>query len=184
MFVPSGNGAGAHVYILDTGIRTTHEEFENRATFVYDAMESEPVRLGIRSQFFCGQPRKQALTQSHNSKSKNVAYKVVTGGRLWGQSCDRINLPSINLLPVLGCGLILYRKLPFLIKNELLIMIIAPTLEVWSIREDLYKGYYLALHMCHLNNFKLSQLICNNSEDLEIACKGHARLVVSGKGRL
>ena len=42
-----GNGAGAHVYILDTGIRTTHEEFENRATFVYDAMESEPVNLVI-----------------------------------------------------------------------------------------------------------------------------------------
>ena len=41
-FLP-GDGAGAHVYILDTGIRVTHEEFENRATFVYDAMESEPV---------------------------------------------------------------------------------------------------------------------------------------------
>lgn len=50
--------------------------------------------------------------------------------------------------------------------------------------EDLYKGYYLALHMRHLNTFKLRQLICNNSEDVEIACKGHERLVVSRKGRL
>ncbi|XP_072041187.1 extracellular serine proteinase-like [Amphiura filiformis] len=42
VFDSSGDGAGSHVYILDTGIRVTHEEFEGRATFVYDAMESEP----------------------------------------------------------------------------------------------------------------------------------------------
>ncbi|XP_072041188.1 aqualysin-1-like [Amphiura filiformis] len=42
IFESSGDGAGANVYILDTGIRVTHEDFENRATFAYDAMESEP----------------------------------------------------------------------------------------------------------------------------------------------
>ncbi|PIK55735.1 putative cuticle-degrading serine protease isoform X1 [Apostichopus japonicus] len=38
-YKPIGDGAGANVYVLDTGIRTTHEEFEGRASFVYDAME-------------------------------------------------------------------------------------------------------------------------------------------------
>lgn len=30
---PAGGGAGAHVYIIDTGIRTTHQDFGGRATF-------------------------------------------------------------------------------------------------------------------------------------------------------
>ena len=28
-----------NVYVLDTGIRTTHEEFEDRAFIAYDAMQ-------------------------------------------------------------------------------------------------------------------------------------------------
>ena len=32
----SGTGAGVHVYVLDTGIRTTHQEFGGRATRDYD----------------------------------------------------------------------------------------------------------------------------------------------------
>lgn len=38
-YKPIGDGAGVNVYVLDTGIRTTHEEFEDRASFVFDAME-------------------------------------------------------------------------------------------------------------------------------------------------
>ena len=34
----SGTGAGAHVYIIDTGIRTTHQEFGGRANVVFDAI--------------------------------------------------------------------------------------------------------------------------------------------------
>eukprot|EP00057_Strongylocentrotus_purpuratus_P031057 XP_783463.2 PREDICTED: cuticle-degrading serine protease [Strongylocentrotus purpuratus] len=37
-FTPIGNGSGVNVYVLDTGIRTTHEDFEGRAEFSYDAM--------------------------------------------------------------------------------------------------------------------------------------------------
>ncbi|XP_033098370.1 aqualysin-1-like [Anneissia japonica] len=38
-FVPEGDGSGAHVYVLDTGVRTTHEEFNDRAQFVKDFMD-------------------------------------------------------------------------------------------------------------------------------------------------
>jgi len=34
----SQTGAGAHVYVIDTGIRTTHQEFGGRANVVYDAI--------------------------------------------------------------------------------------------------------------------------------------------------
>eukprot|EP00057_Strongylocentrotus_purpuratus_P011377 XP_011665851.1 PREDICTED: cuticle-degrading serine protease isoform X2 [Strongylocentrotus purpuratus] len=37
-YTPAGNGSGVNVYVLDTGIRTTHEDFEGRAEFSYDAM--------------------------------------------------------------------------------------------------------------------------------------------------
>jgi len=33
-FADDSGGAGTDVYILDTGIRTTHEEFTGRATFL------------------------------------------------------------------------------------------------------------------------------------------------------
>ncbi|XP_041476961.1 aqualysin-1-like isoform X2 [Lytechinus variegatus] len=39
-YMPVGDGgAGVNVYVLDTGIRTTHEEFENRSFIAYDAMQ-------------------------------------------------------------------------------------------------------------------------------------------------
>ena len=34
----TGTGAGAHVYVIDTGIRTTHQEFGGRANVVFDAI--------------------------------------------------------------------------------------------------------------------------------------------------
>ncbi len=34
----AGTGAGAHVYIVDTGIRTTHQEFGGRANVVFDTI--------------------------------------------------------------------------------------------------------------------------------------------------
>ncbi|XP_033102892.1 extracellular serine proteinase-like [Anneissia japonica] len=40
-FLPEGNGAGAHVYVIDTGILSTHEEFEERAHFAYDATNND-----------------------------------------------------------------------------------------------------------------------------------------------
>jgi len=37
-FEYSQAGAGAHIYILDTGIWITHQEFGGRASVVYDAL--------------------------------------------------------------------------------------------------------------------------------------------------
>ena len=40
------------IYIIDTGVRTTHEEFEDRAKFVYDAVEGAVVRNAMLSAIF------------------------------------------------------------------------------------------------------------------------------------
>nr|XP_054766269.1 aqualysin-1-like [Lytechinus pictus] len=40
-YIPFANGEGAHVYIIDTGLMTTHTEFEDRGTFAYDATNRE-----------------------------------------------------------------------------------------------------------------------------------------------
>ena len=37
-FTPSGTGAGVDVYVIDSGVRTTHTEFEDRARSVYNAV--------------------------------------------------------------------------------------------------------------------------------------------------
>lgn len=36
-----GTGEGVNVYIIDTGIRTTHEDFEGRAKIAYDVYGDE-----------------------------------------------------------------------------------------------------------------------------------------------
>ncbi|XP_022091674.1 uncharacterized protein LOC110979862 [Acanthaster planci] len=36
VYNPDGTGEGVNVYVIDTGIRTTHEEFEGRAKIAYD----------------------------------------------------------------------------------------------------------------------------------------------------
>ncbi|ANZ40348.1 hypothetical protein BBK82_34300 [Lentzea guizhouensis] len=38
-FTPSGTGAGVDVYVVDSGVRTTHAEFEGRARSVYNAVD-------------------------------------------------------------------------------------------------------------------------------------------------
>ncbi|XP_077988583.1 aqualysin-1-like [Glandiceps talaboti] len=36
VYNPAGDGTGSNVYIVDTGVRYTHEEFNGRASFFYD----------------------------------------------------------------------------------------------------------------------------------------------------
>merc|ERR1719414_2265591 len=39
-YSPSGTGAGVHVYVADTGIRTTHQDFGGRAIPTLEALSS------------------------------------------------------------------------------------------------------------------------------------------------
>jgi len=40
------SGAGVHVYIIDTGIRTTHQDFSGRATWAFSSVKGKDGQLG------------------------------------------------------------------------------------------------------------------------------------------
>jgi aqualysin 1 len=45
---PGSAGAGVHVYVLDTAVRTQHAEFAGRADFVFSAKSADPSLLSCR----------------------------------------------------------------------------------------------------------------------------------------
>ena len=55
-YLPSSVGGGVHVYVLGTGIRTTHEEFEGRAVPTLEILGSNPVECE-RSDASCAADR-------------------------------------------------------------------------------------------------------------------------------
>lgn len=81
----SGSGAGVHVYILDTGIRTTHQEFGGRASVAYDAIGD-------------GQNGNDC-----NGHGTHVAG--IVGGSTWGVA-KQAYLHAVRVIPCSGSGLL------------------------------------------------------------------------------
>jgi subtilisin family serine protease len=75
--------SNVNVYVIDTGIRTTHEEFEGRAVFGADMWHTPPLKTDERG---------------HGT---HVAGTI--GGRLYGVAKD-VNLISVNVFPTSGSG--------------------------------------------------------------------------------
>lgn len=72
-----------NVYVIDTGIRTTHSEFQGRAVFGADMWHETPMKTDLRG---------------HGT---HVAGTI--GGRLYGVAKD-VNLISVNIFPTSGSG--------------------------------------------------------------------------------
>jgi subtilisin family serine protease len=53
----SKEGAGAHVYVADTGVRTTHQDFEGRAIPAYDYYKSGNDKVCDQKDTSCGNDR-------------------------------------------------------------------------------------------------------------------------------
>lgn len=84
----AGNGAGAHIYIVDTGIRTTHTEFEGRMGSGRNFVESGFLFTSVRPED----------TEDCNGHGTHVAG--VAAGRTWGVAKGATLYP----VRVLGCG--------------------------------------------------------------------------------
>jgi subtilisin family serine protease len=81
----SGSGAGVHVYILDTGIRITHQEFGGRASVAYDVIGD-------------GQNGNDC-----NGHGTHVAG--IVGGSTWGVA-KQAYLHAVRVIPCSGSGLL------------------------------------------------------------------------------
>src|SRR6478609_5166298 len=81
----SGTGAGTHIYIIDTGIRTTHTDFGGRATVAYDNVGD-------------GQNGNDC-----NGHGTHVAG--IVGGTTWGVAKQAL-LHAVRVLPCSGSGLL------------------------------------------------------------------------------
>jgi subtilisin family serine protease len=81
----SGTGAGVHVYIIDTGIRTTHVDFGGRASVAYDNVGD-------------GQNGNDC-----NGHGTHVAG--IVGGDTWGVA-KQVLLHAVRVFPCSGTGLL------------------------------------------------------------------------------
>lgn len=79
----SQNGAGAHVYILDTGIRISHQEFGGRASVAFDALTDGQNGLDC------------------NGHGTHVAGTVA--GSTFGVA-KSVSIHSVRVLPCVGSG--------------------------------------------------------------------------------
>jgi subtilisin family serine protease len=80
-----GTGSGVHVYIIDTGIRVTHQDFGGRASIAYDAVGD-------------GQNGNDC-----NGHGTHVAG--IVGGATWGVAKQAI-LHAVRVIPCSGNGLL------------------------------------------------------------------------------
>lgn len=80
-YQPANDGAGVNVYVVDSGIRTTHREFEGRASIAYDAV---------------GDPGEDC----YGSGTFNAG---LIGGRRYGVA-DAVRLHGVRILQCNGFG--------------------------------------------------------------------------------
>ena len=79
------DGTGVNAYVIDTGILTTHWQFNGRASGLYDAFESEGTGVGIDC----------------NGHGSHVAG--IIGGRTFGVA-QQVHLFSVRVLNCQGAG--------------------------------------------------------------------------------
>jgi subtilisin family serine protease len=82
-------GAGVHAYVIDTGIRRTHHEFEDRADWIGDFVTGAP---GSPDANDCDVPE---------SKGHGTHVASILGGRTFG-AAPGVRLHALRILPCTG----------------------------------------------------------------------------------
>ena len=103
-YIPESNGENVDVYILDTGIRYTHQEFEGRAKYAgYDAIDDQT-----------GSNQQGADCRGHGTHCAGTV-----GGKTYGVA-KRVNLLSARALDCTGSGAVggIIQMMDFIIKHQ------------------------------------------------------------------
>lgn len=99
-YTPFALGEGAHVYILDTGLRTTHVEFEDRGTFAYDATKRDDEGSGTDCNSHGTHCAGTAAGKDYGVAPKAMIYGVrvlgCTGSGSWSGIIDGMEWVATN----------------------------------------------------------------------------------------
>ena len=91
-FDPRGDGAGVHAYVIDTGIRRTHREFEGRVDWVGDFVTGTSDHPGGPAADDCDPPGTQSGHGTHVAS--------LLAGRTFGVA-RKVRVHALRILP---CG--------------------------------------------------------------------------------
>src|SRR5882762_3613956 len=93
-FVPPGDGAGVHAYVIDTGVRRTHREFTGRVDWIGDFTTGAGDRLGTDNADDC-----DPGTSPERGHGTHVAS--ILAGRTFGVA-RAVRVHALRILPCTG----------------------------------------------------------------------------------
>jgi subtilisin family serine protease len=93
-FVPGADGAGVHAYVIDTGVRRTHREFEGRADWIGDFTTGTGDRPAVDSADDCDPP--PSPDRGHGTHVASIL-----AGRTFGVA-RKVRVHALRILPCTG----------------------------------------------------------------------------------
>jgi len=93
-FVPAGDGAGVHAYVIDTGVRRTHREFGGRADWIGDFTTGTGDRPSVDNADDCDPP--PSPERGHGTHVASIL-----GGGTFGVA-RAVRVHALRILPCTG----------------------------------------------------------------------------------
>jgi subtilisin family serine protease len=93
-FTPPGDGAGVHAYVIDTGVRRSHREFDGRIDWIGDFTTGTDERPAVEEADDCDPP--PSPERGHGTHVASIL-----GGRTFGVA-RAVRLHALRILPCTG----------------------------------------------------------------------------------
>jgi subtilisin family serine protease len=103
-FVPPGDGAGVHAYVIDTGVRRTHREFNGRADWIGDFTTGTGGTPSVLSADDCdppASPKQGSSTGASVEVGHGTHVASILAGRTFGVA-RAVHIHALRILPCTG----------------------------------------------------------------------------------